>query len=69
MAENRNVKVNEQMITRTIRKAVVAFDSAEDDSDRMRAIMALSALGALNLIGNRQMVMATARFIEAKLRI
>ena len=62
-------KVNEQMITRTIRKAVIAFDNAQTDEDRLRAVMALSALSALNLIQNRQMIMSTSRFIEAKLRI
>jgi len=66
---DRTKKVNEQFVTRTIRKAVVAFDAADNDADRLRAIMALSALGALNLIENTQMVVATSRFIEAKLRI
>lgn len=66
---DRTKKVNEQFVTRTIRKAVIAFDSAESDADRLRAMMALSALGALNLIENTQMVVATSRFIEAKLRI
>jgi hypothetical protein len=68
MADNRK-KINEQFVTRTIRKAIIAFDSAETDEQRMRAMMALSALGALNLIENTQMVVSTSRFIEAKLRI
>lgn len=62
-------KINEQFVTRTIRKAIIAFDAAETDEDRLRAMMALSALGALNLIENTQMVVSTSRFIEAKLRI
>lgn len=62
-------KTNEQFITRTIRKAVVAFDAADSDEARLRAVMAMSALGALALIQNSQMITSTARFIEAKLRI
>lgn len=69
MADKTNIKINEQFVVRTIRKAVVAFDSAEDDADRMRAIMAMSALSALTLISNRSMISSTSRFIEAKLRI
>ena len=68
MAE-RDRKINEQFVIRTIRKAVVAFDAAENDADRQRAIMALAALGSLNLVSNTQMVVSTSRFIEAKLRI
>ena len=64
-----NKKINEQFITRTIRKAVVAFDAADNPEDKMRAIMAMSAISALNLLDNRQMIAATSRFIEAKLRI
>ena len=62
-------KINEQFITRTIRKAVIAFDNADNAEDKLRAVMAMSALSALTLITNRQMVVSTARFIEAKLRI
>jgi hypothetical protein len=69
MAEKTNVKINEQFVTRTVRKAVIAFDNADNDADRLRAVMAMSALSALNLVSNRQMVTTTSRFIEAKLRI
>lgn len=70
MAESSSSRrINEQFITRSIRKAIIAFDSADTDEGRMRAIMALSALGALNLVQNSQMVVSTSRFIEAKLRI
>jgi hypothetical protein len=60
---------NEQSIVRVIRKAVIHFDSTDDQNEKMKSIMALSAIGALSLISNRQMIQSTARFIEAKLGI
>lgn len=66
---SQNAKVNDQFITRTIRKAVVAFDTAESQDEKLRAVMAMSALAALSLLGNSQMAVSTSRFIEAKLRI
>ena len=68
MADSKT-KVNDQFITRTIRKAVVAFDTAETQEEKLRAVMAMSALSALSLLGNNQMAVSTSRFIEAKLRI
>ena len=66
MAESTK-KINEQFITRSIRKAVVKFSSTDDPEEKMKAIMAVASLAALNLIDNKQMLASTSRFIEAKL--
>ncbi len=59
---------NDQTIARAIRKSVERFGSAEDLDGKLRAIMALAALGAAGLINNGQMRVSTASYIESRLR-
>jgi hypothetical protein len=61
------VSGNDQFLVRVIRKKINDFAQAETDEERMKAIMAVSALSATALIDDRQMVQSTIRYIESRL--
>ncbi len=67
MAES-NRSFNDQSLVRSIRRAVERFNSATEDEDKLRAIMAVSALAAVGLVSNSQMRVSTISFIEGRLR-
>ena len=59
---------NDQSLVRAIRKAVERFNAAEPTDEKLRAIMAVSALGAVGLVTNNQMRTSTVSYIESRLR-
>lgn len=68
MAELRS-GYSDQSLVRAIRKAVIRFKSAHDDdlNAKLKALMTVSALGAVAGVSNPHMVVSTVSFIEGAL--
>lgn len=64
---SRKISANDQFLVRVIRRKIEDFNGADNEADRQRAVMAMSALSAAALIGNRQMTQSTLRYIESRL--
>jgi hypothetical protein len=61
--------LNDQYLSRAIRKAIVRFNSADKDDieGKLRAVMAAAALGAVGAIRDTNIAKSTIGYIEAAL--
>jgi uncharacterized protein (UPF0147 family) len=66
---NESRSFNDQSISRAIRKAISRFNNLpeEDINGRMKCVMAVAALGAIGLIGDRNMAMSNISYVEGTL--
>ena len=69
MADQQLRSQNDQTLVRAIRRAVSNFNTIPDNdiNGKLRAIMAVAALGAVGTVTNRQMSASTISYISAAL--
>lgn len=66
MAE-KDVRANDQLVSRVIRQAIVRFQNAETTDEKMAAVMAMSALAAVSIMSDRQFIASTLKYIQGRL--
>jgi len=67
MAATREVRANDQLVSRVIRKAITQFQSAKSIEEKLDALMTVSALAGVGLMTDRHFIQSTVKYIESRL--
>ena len=63
----RDVRANDQLISRIIRQSISQFQTAKTIDDKLLAVMTMASIASISIMSDRQFIASTLKYVQSRL--